>query len=272
MELIGTNLMQSKIPLVSILIPTRGRVPQLLKAVDSCWSLAVERKQLEFIFKVDDDDLATLSIMEKMGQILPSKCLVTPRGNGYGDLHEWISLMAKLSTGAWILLFNDDAKMVTQGWDQHLALHPIFEDGIHLLIPTVTGRENSKTNEFLFLSRTVFNILGWVGPSPHVDTWLATIMIMLDRAFYSSTIVIDHQNEVKDSTAEDRERVTAKTSIELRNTDMIRLKIRDALSLLDYMDRVRSSKGPVGHTILMTQVSESIRPAAREWMEKEMVK
>ena len=260
MNILGSSLVDDKTPLVSILIPTRGRVQKLLHAVDSCWSLACEKKLLEFVFKVDDDDQETLAIVEKLNAIVPYKCLVTPRGRGYGDLHEWISMMAKLSSGVWILLFSDDAKMTTQGWDQQLALHPMFEDGINLLIPKVVQR--SPTNEFLFLSRTVFDVLGWMGPSPHVDTWLATIMMMLDRAFYSSSIIIDHPNEDRDLTAVDREKVTAQSSIALRDTDMVRLKVRDAVSLLDYMDRVSTARVstaqvPASHKILMSMMTGS---------------
>src|SRR5271165_3795073 len=87
-------------PLISILIPTRGRSVPLRQAVDSCYSLAKRKDWLEFIFKVDDDDTESLSTCEWFkGLGLNCQILTGPRRNGYFDMHHWVNSMAKASKG-----------------------------------------------------------------------------------------------------------------------------------------------------------------------------
>lgn len=87
-------------PLVSILLPTRGRVQGLLTAIDSLYSLANNKSNLEFIFKADDDDKETINIIHKISELIPNcKSIVSPRGRGYMDLHIWINQMCSVATG-----------------------------------------------------------------------------------------------------------------------------------------------------------------------------
>ena len=48
-------------PLVSVLLPTRGRVDGLRIAIDSLHSLAEGKFNIEYLLKIDDDDADTIT-------------------------------------------------------------------------------------------------------------------------------------------------------------------------------------------------------------------
>jgi hypothetical protein len=105
-------------PLVSVLIPSRGRLSGLLQAIDSLWSLAEDKSLVEFLIKIDDDDHETIdgvmALRERTAGVLALSAMVSPRGNGYRDLHHWVNSLAAQACGDWLFVFNDDSKMATQ--------------------------------------------------------------------------------------------------------------------------------------------------------------
>ena len=56
-------------PLVSILIPTRGRSSSLCVAIDSLYSLAFDKSSIEFLLKVDDDDVETIETIKRLSRV-----------------------------------------------------------------------------------------------------------------------------------------------------------------------------------------------------------
>ena len=219
---------------VSVLIPTRGRVPWLLQAVDSVYSLAVNKDQLEFILKVDDDDHDTIAAAERLAGLVNLRALVSPRGNGYHDMHHWVNQMAGMATGDWLFLINDDVRVITQDWD-HVLLHCGVPNCWHrqmdffmLVAPTV-GRPQAQ--EFFFLRRKVFEVLGHVSLNPHNDNWIYTVMSNL-ASVYQVPVMIDHFSDRIDDTIR-RESVEAykTTSPALRDRDSIGQKLEDACRL-----------------------------------------
>jgi len=102
-------------PLLSVIIPSRERTKELIETINSFIQLANNPNDVEFLIKLDTDDESMIHNIN----LFPgnTKVLVADRKNGYHDLHLFVNDLCKLSNGDWILLMNDDAKMVTKDWD-----------------------------------------------------------------------------------------------------------------------------------------------------------
>jgi hypothetical protein len=103
--------------MISILIPSRGRFSGLLKAVHSFYDKAGGR-DFEILIKLDSDDhesIRRIGELEQFGANVHT--VVAPRLRGYFDLNKFYNCLAALASGKWLWLFNDDAQVVTPGWD-----------------------------------------------------------------------------------------------------------------------------------------------------------
>ena len=257
-------------PFCSILMPTRKRIRELSQAVDSLYSLAINRDWLEFVFKIDTDDVGTLNFVESLANLLQLgqvKKIVSPRGRGYHEMHEWVNQLSELATGDWLFLFNDDARMETQNWDSILA-HANRGGVWHrlndiCLVVARTLRECEVKNgegvvvgselrmdmgvqEFVILRRAVTKALGHFSLNPHNDNWIWSVMSMVGSAFISGPIHVRHNSEkMTDDVREQSKKAYEITAPELNTSEMLRAKIADGLKLMDYIDReVEKRDGP----------------------------
>lgn len=193
-------------PLASILLPTRGR-PQLVReAVDSVYSKCVDKSAIEFLFKLDDDDAPGIEAVRDIAKTVPSQIIIGPRGNGYYDLHHIVNYLSSLAKGDWLFIFNDDAKMLTDGWDQillnaNMSTMPRWggNEDVCLFGPHVIEREISW--EFPILRRKVFEELGHFSLHMSNDSYIYWIMSGLNAACFMPSIKITHfVNEIEDQT------------------------------------------------------------------------
>lgn len=232
-------------PLVSILLPTRKRPQWLIETIDSLWSLAHNKDCLEFLLKIDDDDKETIAVARQLSSMTNLRTLISPRGEGYRDMHLWINSLCAMSTGEWLFIFNDDARMKTQNWDRVLlgnSNSPLPCDEIIGLIARVISRPNS--HEFIFIKRKVYDILGHWALNPHNDTWILSVLTMIQSVMHAE-IYIEHFNDsCDDIVAQERKIACAKTIYELNSSKMIRAKIADAVKLMDYIDSHDISSSP----------------------------
>lgn len=100
--------------MISVLTPTRGRPQALAESVDSLMDLAEEPSNVEVLAAVDPDDVE--------GYVRPLPALydvwVSSVRHGYIGIHCYYNFLATHAAGDWLLIWNDDALMRTQGWDK----------------------------------------------------------------------------------------------------------------------------------------------------------
>lgn len=233
-------------PLVSILFPTRGRVEELRKALDSLVSLAQVQANLEFIFKADDDDTPTIEYLNYLKANLPlnMEIIVSPRGRGYHDMHLWVNEMSIKAKGDWLIIWNDDALMQTQNWDTILENIEIdnkrwhgCEDVACLVMNTVN---HPGARGFFFLRRKVFEILGRFSLIPHNDTWVTTMMDMVQSCFYVPITMKHEVEQVQDQVRQDSEDARETLIYTVKNTSGQREKLLDAVKLLEHIQQFSS--------------------------------
>lgn len=149
--------------LVSVLLPSRGRPVPLAEAVASLRDLADQPDRLEVLVAADDDDPPTVRAAEEIGATV----LVSPR-HGYAGLHLYVNALARRASGTWLALWNDDARMLTRGWDQRVAEAPVG-----VLWPREAAYPDCNT--FPIVHRSIVDALGHVSLNPHYDSWLQEI-------------------------------------------------------------------------------------------------
>jgi hypothetical protein len=231
-------------PLVTVFLPTRARPRLVYGAVDSLVNTCADCRRLEIFFKADDDDPATREgAIPHILNTLPGPTYRTyssPRGDGYGELHNWQNRMAEDAAGDWLLLWNDDARMFSPGWDNWLLEErDMYPDEVLMLVPQVARRPRST--EFFFLRRKVFEVLGRLAPTPYIDSWLYSIMAMLGRVFTCS-VQIAHHNEIEDQVKLDRKAGCEKTLHFMEHPAVIREKMKDLEKLLAYVEEYHRAR------------------------------
>lgn len=155
---------------VSIILPTRKRFQSLRRSIDSLLSTAT-RADVEVLLAVDDDDLETLERL-KSEDIPGSKVLVGPR-LGYINLHLYVNQLCQEATGDWVVLWNDDALMRTQGWDEILEEYL----GQMVVLNPATNHVNHPRENCIFpiVPKKMVELLGHFSLSNHNDTYIENI-------------------------------------------------------------------------------------------------
>jgi hypothetical protein len=98
-------------PLISILIPSRGRVQGLLKTIDS-FKQHPDALHFEIRVRFDEDDLESRAWLKPLSR-LDVNVHIGRRGRGYADLNKFYTHMAEASDSPWIWIMNDDAYLVS---------------------------------------------------------------------------------------------------------------------------------------------------------------
>jgi hypothetical protein len=237
-------------PLVSVLLPTRGRRDHRRQAIDSCHGTAHDPSLLEFLLKVDDDDAETLAVLpdlvRKYGPCL--EVMVSPRGNRYLDFHRWINELAESSTGDWLLLWNDDARMLTPAWEQTILNLVAWSGRLGItdccLLALCDADKKTPCTSFPILRRKAFEVLGHYSRSPLVDIWISSVMQMLDATFTLPAEMRHVRHEVIADEGVVPSDVDKHNALfwSLRSVESLRAMLDDADKLVRHLERLRAKQ------------------------------
>jgi hypothetical protein len=154
-------------PLVSVLLPSRGRPVSLRATIGGLLRLADNPEAVEVLVACDPDDTATY---EAAWEADAAQVLMTGERYGYHRLHEYVNRLAGRATGVWLLLWNDDAVMITERWDKVVADEP---PGLRVL--HTANNQGPVLNTFPVFTRELYQLLGHVSVSPHCDSYLEAV-------------------------------------------------------------------------------------------------
>lgn len=106
-------------PLVTFIIPSRGRPKGLHKAIDSILITATDPEGIEIVcgFDAGANDICP----EGYGKNVNIRCKTFYKNETVPEICE---IIAKEAKGQWCCVFNDDAEIWGMGWDEQLALIP----------------------------------------------------------------------------------------------------------------------------------------------------
>jgi hypothetical protein len=163
--------------LVSVLIPTRNRVELVERSVRSLLSLSQDPTKIEIMIAYDHDDpdskqyfssTAWKKLIDSYGAS-QTACEFEPLG--YGGLHTYYTGMAQQSHGQWVMIWNDDAVMLTPNWDSHVEINKDFIGMLHM------ATENFKRDLALFplIPRVWLDLFGSISLHQLNDSWIQNI-------------------------------------------------------------------------------------------------
>ena len=166
---------------ISIILPTRARTAILKRSLESLISLANNTKRLEIILGLDEDDTDTIDYVKAEIAPMLQPHQVECRAQifkpiGYENLHVYVNTLAASATGQWIFFWNDDAIMISAGWDDMIASHT---GEFKLLAPT-DNHGGHPYAIFPILPRDWFILLDHLSQNSQNDAWLSHIAYMLD--------------------------------------------------------------------------------------------
>lgn len=238
--------------LVTVLLPTRGRQKEVLESMLSWIYRAENPKLVEFVLRVDSNDLGTLDFLEDIVYVVRIRgvavsVLIGPRGRGWQDIYTWLPDMSRAGTGDWLCIWNDDARMEQTHWDRVLLDAEVPSTG-EILWPE---RVIADTCFFRFLvsnmphsysygvwRRKAFEVLGHFSEVTLADEWLYRVNTIAGCFYCSSSIKIGHgRGEMKDQTWEQGARdATHPCLAQLDITETRRGILRDVAKLVSYME------------------------------------
>jgi glycosyltransferase involved in cell wall biosynthesis len=176
-------------PLISVLLPTRGRPALARRFLESLLATAHEPAMIESVLYVDDDDQTAGAIGELPGNV---RRITGPRlGMGAAN-----TACLSQATGDILLLANDDIVVRTEGWDTHVrTCDARFADGIYLAWPN-DGFASYRISTFPILTRRTCELLAQPYPAAYrkafIDTDLLDIFMRLERRGHPRLSYLDH--------------------------------------------------------------------------------
>lgn len=112
-------------PRISILVPTRRRLPYLRRMAKSIADTCANIDNVELLLAFDSDDTATLELWRASPEAsrVHWRHVVLER-LGYKGMHTYTNILADMAQGDWLFRFDDDAYIVTPGWDKIVLDQP----------------------------------------------------------------------------------------------------------------------------------------------------
>ena len=150
--------------MISVLCPSRGRPESLMLTARQLIDLAADRDQVEILVALDPDEYPASAAWDLPGQV---RLWGAPQRYGYAGLQHYANhLLAMASPDAtWLLNWNDDATMLTAGWDLVIR-------GQEPAILWSAANHNPGACMFPAWPAAWSRTLGHVSPVPHIDTYL----------------------------------------------------------------------------------------------------
>ena len=165
---------------IAMLLATRGRTESLGRSVRSLIELADHPERVQLMFAFDRDDTIGKDYFKNElqpwmdQQKLVYKAMVLDR-QGYRRLHIYNTKLAEDTDSRWLMIWNDDAYMQTQGWDTTIMSY----EGQFRLLAFHTHMDHPYSI-FPIIPRKWFDLLGYISPHSVQDGWLSQQAYMLD--------------------------------------------------------------------------------------------
>jgi hypothetical protein len=211
------RLGENKPPLISILVPSRGRPDWLHKTVYTAYQTATHQRQIEFVVYLDDDDPKLFDYETRVPFAVHSDLMGKIRlhiGPRILLSDAW-NTVAKLAKGEILMHCGDDITFNTPGWD--VRVRDEFEklpDRIGLVFGDDLSTNFPDLATHGFLHRRWMETLGYFVPplfsSDWNDVWNSEVAKRVGRLIPMKDVVIEHHHysfgkSERDQTHADRE-------------------------------------------------------------------
>lgn len=163
---------------ISVLIPSRNRTIQLVSSVRQILAMAADPSRVEILLRLDCDDSASLQAFCKLRRAVPAVAVVDDRYAGWASNHVFYNALARQATGDWLLLYNDDAQMLTPDWDDRImaTTKPIVATRMLRSKEREPWRWQAKNGQWMrncfpAVRRDAYELLGQFARHQHADVY-----------------------------------------------------------------------------------------------------
>jgi glycosyltransferase involved in cell wall biosynthesis len=159
---------------VSILIPSINGYNLLVTCIESIFENSTGSNDIEVLIKLDFGD-EIISKLNDLPYWQNLKIIISERGLGYGEIHNFINDMAKLANGDWLQPLNDDTIMKTKNWDKYLENYDPQKPWILRHQPCEGRVGDIGDYYFPYISRKYYETVGRITGCPSYDGYLLMI-------------------------------------------------------------------------------------------------
>lgn len=185
---------------IAVLLPTRSRTQALTASVTSLISRASDTSRLQILMGLDEDDSVGLRHFQEVIQPYldehdvdyEAQCFTSM---GYAGLNRYYNHLAESASADWLFVWNDDAVMDTNGWDDVVRSNT----GQFKLLKVHTHNEHPYSI-FPIVPRSWYEQLGHLSRHQMIDAELSQMAFVLDVMQVIDVHVTHNQVELtKDS-------------------------------------------------------------------------
>jgi len=187
---------------VSFLIPTRGRPELVANSIDSILSTAKDPDSVGIYLGIDKDDQPSVDFAMKSKY----KYEIFTR-MGYKNLYKYYNQLAGMTDSDSVVIWNDDAVMLTKGWDVVLNQY----DKYLLILRMQVINHPHPFALFPVVPKKWIEILGYLSPTAQIDRFIYEVIHNLNPVPMANIPVecehhrFDVSGKNKDATYEARE-------------------------------------------------------------------
>jgi len=143
---------------------------------------ATDTSRIEILVAYDDDDLESREFFETvwtpfLEQSSATSLVFETERFGYLRLYKYVNFLAEQATGDWIMFWNDDALMLTEGWDEEI----VRNDGFFGLLRMPCVTMDHPFALFPIIPREWLDFFGCISPVNHSDWWIYNVTAPLGR-------------------------------------------------------------------------------------------
>jgi len=221
---------------ISILLPTRKRVKQLQKSVESLINCSSDPTKLQFLFGIDDDDNESLEFLKTSKY--PHQSVLKFKRLGYQNLHIYNNSLCSYAQGTWVMFFNDDAIMNTKDWDKIIEANKTFN------VLRTKELTNHPYSIFPIFPWDWFRLLDHISLHGQNDAWISEVAYLLDIMKDIDVEVTHDRADItgnnNDSVFQERVYNEGNPDIvgDLHHKDMVQKRFEDASKLAWYLERI----------------------------------
>jgi len=152
----------------SLILNSRGRVPQFVNFINSVFETTRDVNNIEILVRIDKDDSSMLDFYERQLKPHPYQNMLFLVGERPKNLHVSLNYLAKHSVGQYIFVLNDDVLLDRKDWDTHAFSKLESSKGKDGIIygrthdNSVDKPPGSEYASFPIISRAGYETLGFV--------------------------------------------------------------------------------------------------------------
>ena len=165
---------------ISVLLPTRGRGSVAFRSLQSMVELADDASSIEFLVAIDDDDKDSAEYFTE--HMIPwfeeydlDLTVYQTQRWGYLQLHQYNNFLGARCKGEWIVFWNDDAVMQSQGWDTEIMSH-----SGDFAIQAFDTHDGHPYSIFPIIPRNWLILFEKLSAHQQTDAWVSQIAWMAD--------------------------------------------------------------------------------------------